>query len=483
MVNPYITIDVGSRKQLFVDKRWLQSQRDVELVMNAPHQPGELLITADQPYEEGGGINLYCSVLKEPNGLVRVWYDLVTPTGPGPYEHERRVCYAESRNGLDFVKPELGLFEVKGSKKNNVVIPGVIGGSSVWLDPQASAEHRYKTQAKVYPTGKFHMHSSPDGLTWKLLAEIDPQGPHDTQSIIFWDQPSQRYLFFGRHRAISPEIDVLCRSVRRAELTDLTQIKNTGLAIWPDAVDRAKHESPPNVAPVDYYGATVFSYPYVDGVYVMLAQAFWHWLPTDSSAGTLSPGLRDVRLAISHDSKKFERVGGRRPFMRPGPAGRFDSQQIWAMPNPIIMGDEIWIYYSALNWDRTDQTDPDAPNGKRISGVGRAVLRLDGFVSVDAPYSGGEFTTPLLKFAGNRLELNVDTSAGGAVRVELLDESGRGILGYSGNDAPWQVGNSVRFPVAWRGAPDLRHLAGKPIRLRISLRDCKLYAFQFRESA
>ncbi|MGE3778527.1 MAG: hypothetical protein AB7F89_15175, partial [Pirellulaceae bacterium] len=324
--------------------------------------------------------------------------------------------------------------------------------------------------------------SSADGLKWQLFAQIDPRGPHDTQSIIFWDPPSQKYLFYGRHRAVTSEIDILCRSVRRAELADLTQIVNTGLAIWPDQLDRSKHATAADQTPVDYYGATVFPYPETEGLYIMLAQAFWHWLPTDSQAGTLSPGMRDVRLAVSRDSRQFQRVGERKPFLRPGPAGRFDSRQIWAMPNPIIRGDEIWIYYSALNWDRTDQTDPAAPEGKRISGVGLARMRLDGFVSVDAEYGGGEFTTRPLRFAGNRLELNVDTSAGGAVRVEVLDEQGEPLPAFSGAQANWLIGNSVRMPVRWHGDPDIGSLEGRPIRLRFHLRDSKLYAFQFTSS-
>ena len=31
------------------------------------------------------------------------------------------ACYAESRDGFHWVKPELGLFEFEGSKKNNIV--------------------------------------------------------------------------------------------------------------------------------------------------------------------------------------------------------------------------------------------------------------------------------------------------------------------------------------------------------------------------
>jgi hypothetical protein len=473
-------IEVGNRKQLFFDDVLIETLRNVELTMNPPFATSEVLITADQPHERNSHISLYNSVLKEPDGRVRVWYDLLTITGSGPYDHERRVCYAESPDGIHFTKPALGLYAMEGSKETNVVLPGVIAGSAVWIDPQAPAEHRYKTQAKVYPSQKFHMHSSPDGIKWTLFAEINSRGAHDTQTIIFWDRHLERYLFYGRNREVTPEIDIRCRSVRRAELLELTRVENTGLVIWPDAVDRATYDAPEGTTPVDYYGATVFPYPEADDVYIMLAQAFWHWIPTDRDTRTLPPGTRDVRLAISRDSKHFRRVGKRGPFLRPGPAGRFDSRQIWAMPNPIIVGDEIWIYYSGLNWDRTDQTDPAAPHGRRMSAISRAVMRLDGFVSADAPYGGGELTTRPLRFSGSRLELNVDTAGGGGVRVELLDGTGKPIRGLSGAASVWHVGNSVRLSVTWPGDVDLESWAGKPVRLRFVLRDAKLYAFQFR---
>jgi len=480
--DPPPVLDVGGRKQLFIDDKFIATQSGVELVMNPPYQTGEILIKADEPHEKGGHVDLLSSVLKETDGPVRIWYDLVTPNGPGPWDHLRSVCYAESADGVQFVKPKLGLHEVQGSTANNVVLPGVIGGSSVWIDPKALREHRFKNQSKVYPSQKFHMHSSPDGIHWSFFAEIDPKGPHDTQNIIFWDDRLQRYLFFGRHRLTESEphvgeINGMFRSVRRAELTNLTEIENTGVVMWPDAVDRQTYTAPAGQVPVDYYGATVFPYGDTGDVYIMLAQAFWHWIPVGNDK--VEPGMRDVRLAVSRDSKTFTRVAGRRPFMRPGLAGAFDSKQIWALPNPVIMGDEIWIYYTGMNWDRADRTDPAAPGGQRLSGIGRAIMRLDGFVSLDAPYAGGEFTTPLLKFEGSRLELNVDTAGGGSVRVEILSDDGRPIPGLSGDASSWLVGNSVKLPVPWP-AVEVNALAGKPVRLRFVMRDAKLYAFQFK---
>ena len=117
-----------------------------------------------------------------------------------------------------------------------------------------------------------------------------------------------------------------------------------------------------------------------------------------------------------------------------------------------------------------------------LSGIGRAVLRLDGFVSADAGYGGGEIVTPVVRFEGGRLELNVDTGGGGAVRVELQDGEGRPIGGYTEEDASWICGNSVRMPVRWGKSGDVSSLSGRPIRIRFVMRDCKLYAFQFVDS-
>ena len=90
-------------------------------------------------------------------------------------------------------------------------------------------------------------------------------------------------------------------------------------------------------------------------------------------------------------------------------------------------------------------------------------------------------TTPPIRFSGRRLDLNVATSAGGSVEVELLDEQAEPIEGYAKIDARVINGNSVRMPVRWTTTDDVSKLASSSIRLRFYLRDCKLYAFQFRE--
>ena len=473
-------INVGSRKQLFVDDRLIESLRGVTLTMNPPRRDGRVLISPDETWEQGASIGVYSSVLKE-NGRIRIWYDLIRPTGPGPYDHTRRVCYAESTDGLSFNKPVLNLHEVNGSKKNNVVLPGVIGGCAVWMDPQAPAEHRYKTQAKVYPTRQFHMHSSPDGLRWKRFARLDPgPGGWDTQSIAFWDPRIERYVLYTRRWVRLNPKEASYRTVRRLESDDLRSWENETVVMQADELDLSTHLTPTAQPPVDYYGADVFRYEWAEDVYLMLAQNFWHWQERKPLKG-LGPSSFDVRLAVSRDGKAFQHAS-RQPFMATGPDGRFDSRFVWAMPQPIRMGDELWIYYVGSNRDHDDNIDP-ASDDKHLTGIGRAILRLDGFVSADASHRGGQITTPTIRFEGKRLELNVDTTSRGSIQVEVQDDSGTAIDGFAILNADVIAGDHIRKFVTWGGSGDVKSLVGKPIRLHFVMKDAKLFAFQFVDDA
>ena len=94
------------------------------------------------------------------------------------------------------------------------------------------------------------------------------------------------------------------------------------------------------------------------------------------------------------------------------------------------------------NRDHDGYIDPNAADS--LSGIGLAIMRLDGFVSADADYSGGELTTRLLSFEGDKLEVNVDTGGGGVLQVEVLDEAGTPI--------PATRKPRLRFCVATRSA-------------------------------
>ena len=238
-------IDVGSRKQLFIDDRFIDSSHGVRSVMNPPHCDGRVVLRADQPWEQGRSIGIYSSVLQE-DDRIRIWYGLRRPTPGEQQRYELRVCYAESEDGLNFEKPILGLHEVDGSTQNNVVMPGPVGGCSVWIDPRAPPKHRYKNQAKYY-LGKNHLrlYSSSDGVHWSRLATMNPGVKDcDTQSLVLWDPRYQRYVMYTR-LWIRPGTEIArYRTVRRLESDDLVDWDNQSIVMQADAIDLDTHDTP-----------------------------------------------------------------------------------------------------------------------------------------------------------------------------------------------------------------------------------------------
>ena len=138
-------------------------------------------------------------------------------------------------------------------------------------------------------------------------------------------------------------------------------------------------------------------------------------------------------------------------------------------------GEELSLYYTAHDVTHGAYVKRGFLGGK----VSRVIYRLDGFMSVDAPYEGGSFTTPQIHFDGDLLQLNLDASAGGWIRVELVGEGDRPISGFTRQDADQLTRSSVAATVSWKGVTDLSKLKGEPLKLRFLMRDAKLFAFQF----
>jgi len=109
----------------------------------------------------------------------------------------------------------------------------------------------------------------------------------------------------------------------------------------------------------------------------------------------------------------------------------------------------------------------------------RYSMRLDGFASAQAPYSGGELLTKPLTFDGNRLSINFATSAAGSIRLEIQAADGKPIPGFTLADANEQIGNEIDRVVSWKQGDDVSSLAGKTVRLRFVMKDADLYSLQF----
>ena len=165
---------------------------------------------------------------------------------------------------------------------------------------------------------------------------------------------------------------------------------------------------------------------------------------------------------------------------------RYDRTFMEGFLDPGI-GLENWVSrtnYPALNVVQTGAHEmslyANQNYGQPTAHLRRYSLRLDGFASLVAPYSGAEFLTKPLTFTGKELVLNFATSAAGGIRVEIQDAAGKPLPGFALADTVETIGNETERAARWKSGTDVGALAGKPVRLRIALHDARLYALWFR---
>ena len=165
---------------------------------------------------------------------------------------------------------------------------------------------------------------------------------------------------------------------------------------------------------------------------------------------------------------------------------------------PLIRGDEIWVYYGAENeahaltkQDIPLRTHPlgDTPIPlaqqswleERRGYGGLAMIRRDGLVSLDSDAPEGVVITKPFVCRGKQLLINADASRG-RIRVELLDEMGVALPGFEAGRSDPLNGDSVSQLARWEGESDLTSLEGRKIKLRLLMSHSKLFSFRFADS-
>ncbi|MGI5819054.1 MAG: hypothetical protein ACOX9R_13275 [Armatimonadota bacterium] len=483
---------LDTRKQLLIDELFLDQAVGVRLCMNPPVQHEEPVLLPDRPWEEKG-ISGYNTVIREADGRFRMWYGAAMFLGL-PQEGAIRLCYAESEDGIRWEKPSLCLLPFRGSTDNNIVAPLLERqsqqGATVFRDERAPEEERYKLWTKFRPTdaemeagvgaGLYAMHS-PDGIHWTVYPgqPNPPEQMCDTQNMFFWDDRIELYVGYTRVRE-TQMIDEAAeggrgryRSIGRITSPDFDNWSETQIVLEADDTDLAIPLPGEKTTPrpsLDFYTSCAMKSDDAQDVYLMFPSVYYHWQDDEF------PATMDVQMLTSRDGISWQRAGDRQPFLRHGFDGDNTSGMLFANPWLIPVGKELWLYYKGTS-RRHAGYDPGS------SGIYRASLRRDGFISVDAGYHGGEFVTPPFTFDGHRLEVNCDGSAAGWLKVEVQTPEGQPIPGFSFDEANAVLGNDLSKPVTWRTHGDLSSLARREVRLRFVMRDMKLYSFRLAEVA
>jgi len=463
-------IALGHHRELFVDSYLIDQMDGVSLKLQRPCYAGKAL-TFDAPWE--GRFCGYVTVFHD-GDTNRMYYRGMPVVGKDS-SAESVTCYAESPDGIHWKKPDLGLYEVHGTKKNNVTLahmPPFSHNFCPFLDsnPKAKKSQRYKALAG---TGKSGLHGfvSPDGIHWSPLqkAPLITEGAFDSQNVSFWSTTEGRYVCYFR-------------TWSKGEFSGYRTISRT---TSPDFI----HWTKP--APM-HFGDTPMEHLYTNQtqpyfrapqIYIALPMRFMpgRRVLTASQAKSLGvfvkpghPGqgyasdCADTVFMTSRGGMNYDRTF-MEAYIRPGAdLGNWASRAGMAACGIVQTGDTELSIYKQFHY-----AQPTAY-------LGRYTLRLDGFTSVNAPYEGGEFLTKPFTFKGSRLVINFATSAAGEMEFEFVGPDGTPKSGFTEDDCRPVIGDQVDREVAWKSGPDVSSLAGKPVRLRVVMRDADLYSIQFR---
>lgn len=488
---------IGSHRELFVDDTVIEKlSGKAELRLHHP-EPREIALVHDAPWEGSG--SGYHSVFRDGN-LYRMYYKAwqltVTPGKVNTAEHPLFCCYAESEDGIHWRKPELGLHEFNGSKANNIVLAyGKLGGAnidpghpSVFKDENsaAPADAKYKAIVRsATPHGLIAL-KSPDGLHWSTMSDtpVITEGAFDSENLACWDGEHGVYRAFWRiftggvtdEKTWKP---TGVRAIRTATSKDFVHWENQADVTYQDSP--AEHLYTNQVKPYFRAPQILLGFPtrYVERGWSNSTRALpelenreWRAKANQRYGTAITEGL----IMASRDGVKFKRWN--EGFLRPG-----------------IERDGTWNYghqYIAWHLVETKSAFESAPNELSLyatesywtgnsSALRRYTLRMDGFVSAQAPMAGGELVTKPFTFAGKALFMNFATSAAGGVQVELQGEDGRPLPGRAFDDCPPIFGDSLDRKVTWKDGGDIGAFSGKLVRLRFALKDADLFSFRFEE--
>jgi hypothetical protein len=284
--------------------------------------------------------------------------------------------------------------------------------------------------------------SSSDGVHWTTpVAQKEIGGHGDTHNNALWAPTLNKYVLITRAWKKMPNTNTKknrARVVSRSESTDF----NT----WTKATDVIE----PEVYPLQPYSMPTF---YHGGVYLGII-AVHHQPPVDR----VWP-----ELAWSTDTKTWHRVCKGIPLIPLAEKPlKYDYGCIYTCANPVILKDEIRIYYGASDY---------LHYGWREGSLALATLRADGFAgyeqeSKDKP---AVITTSSIPYAGQGIQLTADIMKGGQVNVTIMGADGK----------PISKAKTISKTVTDGRLELSERIESKEIRLKFEATNAKLYSFSF----
>ncbi|MBI5397552.1 MAG: hypothetical protein HZA91_19825 [Verrucomicrobia bacterium] len=476
------------------------------LVQAEKHPANPVLRRGPEGAPDHGHAVIYGSVLHI-GGKFRMWYlamfeaELKSGNAPGWW---RPMCYAESTDGVNWIKPDLGLVEFNGSKKNNIClieseVPSLAKVNdflTVMHDPEErDPRKRYKCAYIAHPPfddvrgGRsgigpnerrwcsFLCATSADGLRWKMVGDR----PMNAGGERFEVSGLYRFgkFYYATGQLISPwtwrmdgsDIGRAMLSYRSADFEHWSRAKAMSFA------RPGQLTATPIAGQQTHMGAGIWN----RGNVLVGLYGQWQDGPKEKPKGSshLWGTHIDLGLIVSNDGIHFREPVPDHKVIAHGAEGEWDSIALLQGHAFANVGDKTMIWYS--HWD----------TGGKLQNmdIGLATLRRDGFgyLSRKVPNSPAHFVTaPFeVKRAGAKLFVNADGVAADApLTVELLDESDRPLAGFSGEHAAKLTASGTQQEIVWPKFKSSRLPAGKRFAVKVGFSlagNARVYALSVAE--
>jgi hypothetical protein len=309
---------------------------------------------------------------------------------------------------------------------------------------------------------------SADGLDWSRLQNepVFTKGIFDSQNVSFWSNTEQRYLCYFR----------TWTETGYGGYRTISRTTSKDFVTWTDPKPMKFGDTPYE------HLYTNQTHPYFNAphLYVGVAARFMpgRQVISDAEAKELQVNpkyfgdVSDAVLLTSRGGTSYERTF-MESFLRPGLGlQNWVSRTNYPALGIVPTGEGEMSLYVQRNY------------GQPTASLQRYTMRTDGFASVNALYRGGEMLTKPILIpqgpSGTKLTINFATSAAGSIRVELMDQTGKPIDGFTANDCAELIGDRISKVVSWNQNSNLEALAGRAVRLRFVMKDADLFALQFK---